>query len=219
MVLLIVALLVCPLVGRAGEDGAVLNNRGAWLYANGELAAAEVCYLTALAAAQADNAPAETLARIHGNLGALYKSRGHFVLAVRHYRAALAHRRQGPPREHALALNNLAEVMREAGDANCVRVFRDALRLLESDTAANDLEHAVLLQNLGVALAEAGRFREAVDLLRQSLGLKRRLFGWGHPQVVVTELNLAGIERSVQASRRNRGNVRETVDVLELVQP
>ena len=116
--------------------------------------------------------------------------------------------------QHAVELNNLAQTRRSEGrDQEALRMFREALRILDSIPDAPAIERAAVMNNLGVALGESGRFSEGQRLLERSLEMKVRLFGVEHEQVRFTRENIAKLRASVGSRKRGVGQV---VDAMEL---
>lgn len=87
--------------------------------------------------------------------------------ALREYREALRVRPDWPE-----ALNNLALILATDEDPK-IRDGREAVVLAERACELTDHQHALVLDTLGVAYAEVGRFNEAVDSAERALAIAR----------------------------------------------
>ncbi len=205
------ALLVCAfaLAGPPARDQAALaNNSGVAAYLRGDYGSAESDYREALRLAGSDN---ELRAKVHSNLAALYKRRTQYQEAAAHYYSAAELLRGSAP--EALAINNAGEVHRLRGEsAQSIRFFRRALALLESRLSPPKSDLAAVLNNLGVALGEQGRFTEAFRHLERALALKRRLYAEDHREVELTKSNLHSLLQDVEREYP----LRPTVDIMQL---
>lgn len=187
-----------------------LNQLGAQAYLREDFGAAEAFFCQALA--QHVEAP-EDLARIHSNVAALYKHTGRYHESAAHYSAAARNREQLDPAAHAVTLNNLAEVRRLLNQPReAIRLFRQALRILDDSGTAIAFDRAVIANNLGVALGEQGRFTEGAQYLEAALDLKRQLFPPAHAQLSLTQSNLEKLRKS---ARKPSLTVRHSIDAME----
>jgi Flp pilus assembly protein TadD len=103
--------------------------------------------------AEPDDAPA------HANLGAILCKQGRMAEGIAHYQAALLVQPGNPA-----LLNDLAWIRAANSDAR----FRDgpeAVRLAERACQLTDYRQPVILNTLGAAYAEAGRFDDAVAMV------------------------------------------------------
>lgn len=193
------------LVPALPQDGALaLNNHAAAAHLRGDCDSARDLYHRALS-----TATSELAAKIHSNLGALHQRCGRLDEARREYQWVAGRARAQSP-AHAIALNNLAGVVRLQGEPRAaLRLYRQALVILDAGEPGFDM--AVVTNNLAVTLGDLRRFREAADYFERSLALKRRLVGAAHPQVEWTERSYREMMRDVAGN----GSA-DTVDVLEL---
>jgi tetratricopeptide (TPR) repeat protein len=133
-------------------------DRGERAVRTGDFAAAERCYDAAWAAAGDDRARSIVLNR----RGLLARARGDAAAADAVWAAALETYPACVP-----ALVNTANRLLEAGDlAAAIERYETAIRL--------DPDYPEAHHNLGVALKQAGRRRDAVRELRRATGLERR---------------------------------------------
>ena len=58
-----------------------------------------------------------------------------------------------------------------------------AFRFINQEARTMGLENAYDLEDQAVVLRENGRYREAAECLRKSLGIRRAVLGAGHPAV------------------------------------
>lgn len=117
------------------------------------------------------------------NMGFLLASRGRDADAAALYREALAGARRalGPDHDQTLlAQGNLGEVLaRSGGLAEALQLLSDAVRRARAAGLAADSLGSILRKE-GVALAAAGRRREAERALREAHGLLAGVLGEGH---------------------------------------
>lgn len=73
------------------------------------------------------------------------------------------------------------------------QMFRDAVRLTAPEATRTDLEFAAYLGDLGAALREQRRYREARDPVCRSLAIRRAAVGPAHPLVAQSLNNLGRI--------------------------
>jgi len=128
------------------------------MLADGQAAAAAEHYQTALAL-NADYAEA------HYQLAVVLLARGEVAEASRHYREAI---RLKP--DWVEALNNLSWLLATQPEAR-FRDGQEAVALAARGVALTHTNDAKLLDTLGAALAEAGRFPEAADAARRAARL------------------------------------------------
>jgi serine/threonine-protein kinase len=135
------------------------------------------------------------LAWLHGQMGAMDSAQQAAEQAV-----ALRRRHGAPPIELANALNNLAvvELQRDHADSAMARV-EEAITLLEGTGPAGEPPLAAALATLAGMRSDRGDYAEADARYRQSLALRRRIFGPGHPDEIGTLVNLAA--NAVDAGR------------------
>lgn len=134
------------------------NNLGAALWRRGDFARADRELREALRLRPG-------YAEAYFNLGHLAVRTGDIAAAGRHFRQAAA----AKP-DWALAVTTAAWVLATAADPN-TRAPQDAVGLAERAVALTARRDARALDVLGVALAAAGRFDEAVAAARAALGL------------------------------------------------
>jgi protein O-mannosyl-transferase len=104
-------------------------------------------------------------ANAQNNLGNAFLRKGSFLEAATHYRLAL----QSQPAD-ASVLNNLAWLLATCPDAS----IRDGNKAVELSQQADSLTgggNPLLLHTMAAALAEAGRYSEAVDTAQRALSL------------------------------------------------
>jgi len=74
-------------------------------------------------------------------------------------------------------------------------IYRRALEFYEARFGPEHFEVAATLNNLGIARAAEGDEVEARELLERCLKIKRKLFGEDHPEIRLTEANLAALSK------------------------
>jgi len=99
-------------------------------------------------------------ARVHGNLGNAYQSRGRFGDAARQYQEVI----RLDPNDPGAHINLGTTSYRQRQWAEAARWYRQALRL--------DPDNAAAHYNLGRTLTEEGRLPEAEQALRQAIRIK-----------------------------------------------
>jgi len=98
------------------------------------------------------------------------------------------------PRQHALALQNLAETHSRMGDHACaLQCKRDALAALRSAPAPDAHAVALALMGVGNSLAVLRQWDEASEAYAEALELLRRRFGDAHPIVAKAMHNAARV--------------------------
>jgi tetratricopeptide (TPR) repeat protein len=131
----------------------------------------------------------------HKNLGAALLQKGREEEAITQFREAL---QLGP--DDPEALNNLAWLLAASPQA----ALRDGPKAVQLAQRANDLaggKNAIFLHTLAAALAEAGRFSEAVEMARQASRLTEAQSETGLTRVLQSEIRLyqAGIPYHIPA--------------------
>ncbi len=127
------------------------------------------------------------LAWLFGRMGVVDSGRHHGELAVD------VRRRLGAPSlDLANALNNLAVVELEAGRPEAARALLDeAILLLRQAGRTGEPPLSAALSVLAGLHSDLGKHALAEPLYRESLELRRRIFGAGHPDEVGVMINLA----------------------------
>jgi tetratricopeptide (TPR) repeat protein len=140
------------------DYAAAHNNLGATLAQTGELDEAITCFQKAL-----QSKPG--FAEAHNNLGNAFLQKGNVAEAIAHFQKAL----QLEPAQPTIQ-NNLAWLLATCPEAS----LRDGARAVELARQANALtggENPAMLRTLAAALAEAGRYSEAVESAQRALPL------------------------------------------------
>jgi tetratricopeptide (TPR) repeat protein len=122
------------------------------------------------------------LAKAHNNLGNAFLQKGNAAEAIAQFQQAMQLEPDDP-----WVKNNLAWLLASSAETS----LRNGARAVELATQANELaggENPVILHTLGAALAEAGRFSEAVEAAQHALQLAEsqsdtRLAGELQPEI------------------------------------
>lgn len=120
----------------------------------------------------------------HRNLAEAYVAKGRHADAVPHFLLVLAERP-----DHLAVLNHCGLILAVSHD-EAVRNGKQALVLAEHAVALTSRRHAPSLSTLAAALAELGRFDEAVTVLHEAVNLSRK-----NPSLV------SELERRIEAYR------------------
>lgn len=92
------------------------------------------------------------------------------------------------------ALTNLAKTFEEAGElGEAERLHREAIGLVEANPFPNPFGRCLCRNNLGVCLAAAGRFAEAVVEFEAARTLAVEAFGGSHLRVAQVDANLGWV--------------------------
>ena len=149
---------------------------------------------------------AADLAGLHGLLGHPDSARAMAELAV-----GLRRRHAASPIELANALNNFAVVELEAGHPDsAAHLLDEAVRLLRGAGREGQPPLGTTLGVLAGLHADLGDFARAETEYRESLELRRRIFGEGHPDEIATLVNLA-------ANASNAGRFRHAVAITDTI--
>jgi tetratricopeptide (TPR) repeat protein len=123
-------------------------------------------------------------AKAHTNLGQDFLQQGNMREAINHFQRAL----QIEPAEPALQ-NNLAWLLAACPEAS----LRNGSKAVQLATQANALtggENPIILHTLAAALAEAGRFSEAVETAQQALRVAEAQSNTGLAGALQSEMKL-----------------------------
>lgn len=154
----------------------------------------------------------ELLAQMQMVIGEGFDRLGLYAPAESLFTNALATRREVLPDDHAdvaIAASMLGWVNFERGRAPAGEVLlREAVSRWPDAKPYNPAMHARSMNDLGVVLEAQGKYDEAVDLYRNTLTIRRRLFGDSNRAVGVTLNNLA-----MATSRR--GDFKAAVAIAE----
>ncbi|HET6584535.1 MAG TPA: tetratricopeptide repeat protein, partial [Nannocystaceae bacterium] len=209
------------LARRAGHPSTlaeVLLLRGRLRSRRGELAAAETDIYDALWAAEDgrdDRASAEAWIELVWLDGYHRMAFARAEQHAAHARAAID-RRGGDPRLDALRLRNLGWTsVRKGEPAVAVQYFEDALaqlRLVDADEGRD----ALLLRNdLGSALAELGRWPEAMAMFEEVRLATEAWLGPEHPEVAVALNNVASAQRARGELTAALSTFSRVIEILE----
>lgn len=164
---------------------------------------AEAILRRALALAEERLGPDDAMtASCLNNLGELLGRRGRLDEAEALLRRAAAiPDEDGPPRDVATQLSNLALVLRrQERFAEAEPIYRRVLEILErraaeepdpDEAAETSAEAAGVLGNLAQVLAHTGRQEEAEPLMREVVSRFERHYGEDHPHLAIALNNLA----------------------------
>ncbi len=177
----------------------LLQHRGDLLTLQAQYEPAEKAYRDAIALRTArpkDHENQAELARSLHGLGVLLGQKGQYADADRALRQALRlqHELYGETHaEIAGTLKDLARVMDKAGDLNgAIPVMRYAVTMQRQLRGGEpDPSLAEAINDLALLLEERGSYDESEKLYRESLAMKRRVFGEKHPEVAMGLNNLA----------------------------
>jgi tetratricopeptide (TPR) repeat protein len=137
----------------------------------------------------------ELLAQMQMVIGEGFDRLGLFAPAESLFTSALATRRAALASDHAdiaISASMLGWVNFERGRAPAGEVLlREAVNRWPDANPYNPAMHARSMNDLGVVLEAQGKYDEAVELYRQTLLIRRRLFGDSNRAVGVTLNNLA----------------------------
>ncbi|MCA9706548.1 MAG: tetratricopeptide repeat protein, partial [Myxococcales bacterium] len=111
------------------------------------------------------------------------------------FAAEAALERAGSPKdlESRLKLNVGAVLLKQNRFEEAARVGEDALRIALEVGGYGSIQHAQALNNLGIVAAKQADWVLAERRLRESLELKRKLYGPDHPAVAGDGMNLANV--------------------------
>ncbi|MBA2668780.1 MAG: serine/threonine protein kinase [Gemmatimonadetes bacterium] len=137
-------------------------------------------------------------ARVQNELGSVYIQQENLPLAEETFAAALETlRRSGllGTADEAASINGLVGIRRRRGDVvGAERLLRSALAIQER-VSANPLHRATTLSNLGMVLTDKGEWLEAEQRMLESLSIRSRVLGEGHPDML---FSLSGLGRLYQ---------------------
>jgi tetratricopeptide (TPR) repeat protein len=133
------------------------------------------------------HAPTILLGDAHNAAGAMALIQGDHAAALRHHERSIAIRRELSDQQGiAGSLNNLANVLRQLGNAEeAAAAFRDALQI--NRLLGNRSWAAINLSSLGLISVAEGDASAAFRYLEESLGICREL---GNPQNTATALGV-----------------------------
>ena len=183
------------LVGQANAEKELRNRHLQSLVLQAELLESKLQWQPALQLREqvAELAPDWFEARYY--LGILLGKLAHYRDAEPHKRAALA--LADNPQNEAIALNNLAQLLRDTNRlAEAEPLMR---RVLVLDEQSYGLEHPNVardLNNLAGLLQATNRLAEAEPLMRRALAIDERSYGPEHPNVALKLNNLAVLLRA-----------------------
>jgi tetratricopeptide (TPR) repeat protein len=176
-----------------------LNDLAALQDLQADYAAAEKAYREAIARVGAhpkDRRGRITLANSLYGLGNVLRSESHYADAARSFRDALALQRKLYGEKHgdiARTLGHLALTLDDDGELKAaLPLMRSAVsmqRELRGERPHPDLADAV--NDLGSLLEENGNYDESEQMYRESIVLKRQLYGDKHPKIAKGLNNLA----------------------------
>lgn len=171
------------------------NQRGNTAFAQGKYGEAEHAYRYALDVAKDDH----QAARLWSNLAVALKKQRQWREAAGAYERSLelrADSHEAETADYAITLSNLAETRCQLQQPEiAVPLLRRALRILDSMPQPPQRDMAAVLNNFGVAKGRLGYYTAGARMLTQSLRLKQSLYGLVHPEVRLTEANLAALHR------------------------
>ena len=158
------------------------------------------------------------------NLGYIHMMLGQYAAARPYVEQALAaieqHGVSVPEDEYANILSNHAQVLHDLGelelaDAGYTRA-RELLRRLHPE-GSRDI--AILLNNRAMLALDLGRGEEALELMRESVEMRKRSFRGDHPVVLFGLVNLTQMAVSQQRLELARSVAQEAVAMAERLHP
>ncbi|MEJ5206882.1 serine/threonine-protein kinase [Denitratimonas sp. CY0512] len=158
------------------------------------------------------------------NLGYIHMMQGQYAAARPYVEQALAaieqHGVSVPEDEYANILSNHAQVLHDLGelelaDAGYTRA-RELLRRLHPE-GSRDI--AILLNNRALLALDLGRGEEALELMRESVEMRKRSFRGDHPVVLFGLANLTEMAVSQQRLELARSVAQEAVAMAERLYP
>ncbi len=175
---------------------ASLNDLGALLKARGDFAGATQAYDEAMPLAQAQRPPdLITISNIRNNQAALAVKQGHVQVAeamLQEDCAALEKAGLTSDPQYTMALQNLAAVYFEKGDANSAeKVYQRVVELRRS--APLSPETIVTLHNFAAIQFRRGQTAAAEKTVREEIHLARTLYGDNHLEVATALDSLATV--------------------------
>jgi serine/threonine-protein kinase len=147
-----------------------------------------------------DEKESQALGRVHFEIGTLALEQGDLKRAEQHHRASLDIRRRGDrPEDVSSSLQGLADVFFVRGDFQTARsLLEEAVQLQRTSASAPTLGLATAIDTLASLLMETSSKdpdspdrRQGFELYRQSLQIRRQLFGREHPEIAWGINNLA----------------------------
>jgi Tfp pilus assembly protein PilF len=180
------------------DSASSLNNLGALLRAQGDLAAARTYYERALAIRERTLGPAhpDTASSLN-NLGLLLRTQGDLAGARAYYERALAinEKALGPERPGtATSLNNLGYLLAAQGDfAGARHSLERALAIREKALGPDHPDTAVSLNNLGGLLHDQGDLVEARRHYQRALAIYEKVLGPDHPSTQTVAKNFVNL--------------------------
>jgi tetratricopeptide (TPR) repeat protein len=113
-------------------------------------------------------------------------------------------------------LHNAAAIQhRKRNYARADTLYRQALAAAENTFGPKDQEVALLLNNLGLLLVDAGRHDEAREYLERSVALWEQALGPDHPDTARAMTNLAALHRSAGAYAPAESLLRQALAAAE----
>lgn len=134
---------------------------------------------------------AAKLAQVFEELGEIQEAISQCKLALRHYEEA------GDHTNHPTLLNQLASLFRRSGNLQeACQTYRRAIDAASQLHGSKHQSLAILYNNLGVALTEAGEYTQAENAHLQALSLRESNFGVSHPETAHSLANLGVLHHS-----------------------
>ena len=158
------------------------------------------------------------------NLGYIHMMLGQYAAARPYVEQALAaieqHGVSVPEDEYANILSNHAQVLHDLGELELADAgYTHARELLRRLHPEGSRDIAILLNNRAMLALDLGRGEEALELMRESVEMRKRSFRGDHPVVLFGLVNLTQMAVSQQRLELARSVAQEAVAIAERLHP
>ena len=158
------------------------------------------------------------------NLGYIHMMLGQYAAARPYVEQALAaieqHGVSVPEDEYANILSNHAQVLHDLGELELADAgYTHARELLRRLHPEGSRDIAILLNNRAMLALDLGRGEEALELMRESVEMRKRSFRGDHPVVLFGLVNLTQMAVSQQRLELARSVAQEAVAMAERLHP
>ncbi|MFA5590617.1 MAG: serine/threonine-protein kinase [Lysobacteraceae bacterium] len=158
------------------------------------------------------------------NLGYIHIMQGQYAAARPYVEQALAaieqHGVSVPEDEYANILSNHAQVLHDLGELELADAgYTHARELLRRLHPEGSRDIAILLNNRAMLALDLGRGEEALELMRESVEMRKRSFRGDHPVVLFGLVNLTQMAVSQQRLELARSVAQEAVAMAGRLHP